>query len=266
MSIKLVMSDVDGTLLNSLGQVSLRNKEAIKKIKEKGILFGLVTGRPVESIEKNAKLWGIDEYIDVVAGVNGAYVKDYILNQEVFSHCLEGCYYQEIIQHFIDLDVNFAVIHDHVFKAMYDDRHIRLLSENDKIPYVVVDFNELLKEPQTKLIIICDEEDMSKVIARSQTFSNEAYYCVQTGKYYFEYMSPHVSKSEGLKLVCQLHHYDLDDALVFGDADNDQQMVKDAGIGVAMGNGSHNTKKNADYVTETNDHDGIAVFLEKYVL
>lgn len=266
MDIKMIMSDVDGTLLNSNGEVSKETKEAIIKAKEKGIIFGLATGRPIASVEKNMPYWGIEDIVDVVAGLNGAHIKDYILDKEEKSYMLEGQYIKEIIEHFIDMDVNFTVLQEGVLKTIREDRHIIGLSISDRLPIDVVDFDELLKEPQSKLVIICDKEDMKKVIKRSETFSNPAYYCMQTGDTLFEYMDPRISKPEGIQKIAQMHGFTLEEVLAFGDADNDQEMVRDVGVGVAMGNGSEKTKANANHITKTNDENGIKVFLEKYIL
>ena len=63
-----------------------------------------------------------------------------------------------------------------------------------------------------------------------------------------------------------LHKFSMEELCVFGDADNDYDMVLNAGVGVAMANGSEKTRKAADYITDDNDHDGIGKFIFEHIL
>ena len=78
-AIKMIMCDVDGTLLNEAGNVSPLTIEAIKKIKLKGLLFGLATGRDIDITEPWYEEWGISGLVDAFIGINGAHIKDYRL-------------------------------------------------------------------------------------------------------------------------------------------------------------------------------------------
>ena len=238
MDIKAIMCDVDGTLLTSDGVVSPRTVEAIKKAKEKGILFGLSTGRDVNSVKMLLKEWGIDSLVDSIVGTGGAEIYDYVLNVDTQSYPLAGELIQEVIDHFQDMNVNFAIPWEGKLFAPKDDRHIQALSIGDKVPYEVVDFNEFLKEPKPKLIIVCDPE----------------------------YMDPRISKTHGLMQVMDMHHIDMKNLCTFGDADNDYDMTMNAGVGVVMANGSEKTKSVADYITDDNNNDGIAKFIEEHIL
>lgn len=171
MDVKAIMCDVDGTLLNSQGIVSPMTVEMIKKAREKGILFGLSTGRDVHSVKTLLNIWGIDGLVDAIVGTGGAEIYDYTLQVDKSSYPLDGELIKDIIHHYEDMDVNFAVPYQGVLYAPKDDDYIQMLSRDDRVPYEVVDFDEFLKEPRPKLIIICNPEYMDKVVERSQTFS-----------------------------------------------------------------------------------------------
>ena len=175
MDVKAIMCDVDGTLLNSQGIVSPMTVEMIKKAREKGILFGLSTGRDVHSVKTLLNIWGIDGLVDAIVGTGGAEIYDYTLQVDKSSYPLDGELIKDIIHHYEDMDVNFAVPYQGVLYAPKDDGYIQMLSRDDRVPYEVVDFDEFLKEPRPKLIIICNPEYMDKVVERSQTFSNDKY-------------------------------------------------------------------------------------------
>ena len=268
MEVKAVMCDLDGTLLTSGGTVSPVTREAIRKAREKGILFGLSTGRDVHSVKTLLKEWGIDGLVDAIVGTGGAEICDISMNVEKASFPLDGALILEMMKHFGDMDVNFAVPYEGILYAPKEDGHIQRLSKADKVPYQVVDFQEFLKEPKPKVMIVCRPEDMEAVVERSQTFSDERYKAaaLKTASILFEYMDPRISKTHGLKQIMELHGLTMSQLCTFGDADNDYDMTLNAGVGVVMANGSEKTKSAADYLTDDNDHDGVGNFINKYIL
>lgn len=263
--IRIIMSDIDGTLLTSEGKASPKTIHEIKRVKaDKNILFGLATGRAVESVETCLNKWGLNGLVDIIMGMNGIHVKDSILQKETISHLLDGDYIREVMDLYSHMNVNFTIIDEGIFKTYKDDTLIRKLSDVDQIPYEVVDFDELLKKPHNKLIILCEEEDMPSVQKRSDEIKSEHYYGIQTGHILFEFMDPRISKGASLRKVMAAHGLTMDNLLTFGDANNDYEMTRDSGLGVAMENGSILTKQVADVITNDNDHDGIGNFLESY--
>lgn len=268
MDIKAIMCDVDGTLLTSEQVVSPYTVEMIKAAREKGILFGLSTGRDVHSVKTLLKPWGIEGLVDAIVGTGGAEICDYVLDIEKSSFPLDGQLIQDIVDHFQDMDVNFAIPYQGILFAPKDDHHIQMLAREDKVPYEVVDYAEFLKEPKAKLIIVCDEDYMEKVIERSQTFHNDQYKSssLKTASVLYEYMDPRVTKTHGLEEVMALHGLSMEQLCTFGDADNDYDMTLNAGVGVVMANGSEKTKSVADYITDDCNHDGIGNFIKEHIL
>lgn len=268
MAIKAIMCDIDGTLLSSKGYVTDKTVEMIKKAREEGILFGLSTGRDVNSIQTLLKDWHIDGLVDLIVGTGGGEIYDYTLNISKAQYPLDGESIKEIIAHFKDMDCNFAITENGIIYAPKDDEHIQFLSEADHIPYKVVNYDEYLTKPKPKLMIICKPDYMDRIIERAQTFKSDKFKSssLKTASDLYEYMDPHITKTAGLIEILKLHDIDIKDILTFGDADNDYDMTLNAGIGVVMANGSEKTKSVADYITDDNDHDGIGNYIEKYVL
>lgn len=268
-NIKAVMCDIDGTLLNSNGIVTPKTVEAIKKLREHEILFGISTGRDVGGVKRCLKNWKIDGLIDMIVGSNGGEIYDYADDYYEMNHPLPGSLIAEIIDHFKDMEVNFAIHGGNgIMYTPKDDDLIKSLSESDHLPYEVIDFDEYLKQDRLKLLITCAPETMLAVIERSKSFHNEKFKsaCLQTTKLLFEFMDPRISKAFGLEKILERRGFTMENLCSFGDADNDYEMTLHAGVGVVMGNGSENTKSVADYVTLDNDHDGIGCFIEKYLL
>ena len=128
MNVKAIMCDIDGTLLSSDGVVTPKTVEMIKKAREQGILFGLSTGRDVNSIQTLLKTWGIDGLVDMIVGTGGAEIYDYTLDIAKAQFPLDGRLIKDIVKHYEDMDCNFAIPEDGILFAPKDDEHIQMLS------------------------------------------------------------------------------------------------------------------------------------------
>ncbi len=263
MNIKVLMFDLDGTLLTSNGIVSKNSLDTLKCAKEKGYHIGICTGREALSVKDLLPEWGLEGLIDSIVGTGGAEVLDLSLDVHETNHFLEGNLIKEIVSHYQDMDVNFAIPYNGMIYAPFENDMIKLLSKFDKIPYEIVDFDKFLIEPKPKIMIVCEEMVMDQVIERSKTFKSSQYKSasLKTASVLYEYMDPNISKTGGIQKILDYHNFTLQECCCFGDADNDFDMIKNAGIGVVMGNGSSHTKSVANYITDDNDHDGIANFI-----
>ena len=241
--IKAVFCDIDGTLLTSRHTVSSRTVAAIRALRERGVLFGLCTGRDAHATEA---MYDINE----------------------LSYPLPGETIARICEHMADLPATPVCPRDGVFYVPESNACVEHLSRVDGVPYQVVDFAEFLREPQPKVMFTMAPEVMPRVIERASTFADDTVKAaaLQTTQRLYEFMDPRVSKTRGLVRVAELNDMELQNICVFGDADNDTCMVADAGVGVAMANGSDATRAAADFVTASNDKDGIAIFIEEHLL
>lgn len=100
MNVKAIMCDIDGTLLSSEGVVTKKTVVMIKKSREKGILFGLSTGRDVNSIQTLLGTWGIEGLVDMIVGTGGAEIYDYTFDISKAQYPLDGELIKEIVKHY----------------------------------------------------------------------------------------------------------------------------------------------------------------------
>lgn len=268
MEVKAIMCDIDGTLLTTEGTVSPLTADAIRQVRDKGVLFGISTGRAVTNVRKLLPEWGLSDMVDAIVGSGGAEIYDFALDHYEENYPLPGHVIRDIIDHYKDMDVNFVIHGDGFLYVPKDNANIRNLSASDKIPYKVIDFDEYLKTSHPKVMIACAPEMMDAVTKRGKTFKSGDFRSasLQTTKLLYEFMDPRITKTYGLKKIMDLHGFSLEDLCVFGDADNDYDMVLNAGVGVAMANGSEKTKNAADYITDDNDHNGIGNFIFEHIL
>ena len=267
-NIKVIACDADGTLLTSTGTVGEKTAAAIKKARSQGYLFGIATGRESLSVKDQLADWGLAGQVDFIVGSGGSELCDLSLDKQEDNYPLDGALIKEIIKHYADMPVNFAIPYQGLLYAPKEDDLIKTLSKEDKIDYRIVDFDEFLQEPKPKVMIVFNPEDMDKVVIRGQSFSNPHYKSAAliTASTLYEFMDPRISKTFGLEKILSWHDLTMDNLCAFGDADNDHDMIQNAKIGVVMANGSELTKSVADFITDDNDHDGIANYIEQNLL
>ncbi|WP_301095034.1 HAD family hydrolase [Faecalibaculum rodentium] len=266
--VTMIATDLDGTLLDSHKQVSAETRKVLRELKNRGILFGIASGRPVESGQILVHDWGLENDISFLIGMNGGALYDMRTKAKHKYYPLSGDKILEIMEHFKDMDVIFQCMLGNdrfVSKSTEKTRaHAKLFCEHEH----EVDLQEFLPGREIdKLILFLDPELMPAVRQRATTFSDPAYTSMQTADNLYEYMDPRINKGFGIEKACKHYGITPDHVVAFGDAENDEAMIETVGLGVAMANASDELKKIADVVLkETNDQDDLAHFVENVVL
>lgn len=165
--IKAVFCDIDGTLLTSQHTVSPRTVAAIRALRDRGVLFGLCTGRDAHATEAMYEFWGIEGLVDVLVGCGGAEVIDRAHAINELSFPLPGETIARICKHMADLPATPVCPRDGVFYVPESNACVEHLSRVDGVPYQVVDFAEFLREPQPKVMFTMAPEVMPRVIERA---------------------------------------------------------------------------------------------------
>ena len=267
-TVTLVATDLDGTFLNSQKQVSDLNREAISALKHKGILFGIASGRPVETVHAMLKQWGIQDSVSFIMGMNGGVIYDIRRRTKEEYHLLDGKVVLDIIHFYQDMDVIFHVLVGDIrytSKSTPETRaHARLFGETE----IEIDLESFLQDRTVnKLIIYSDPAYQPKVIERSKSFRR--YDCIgfSTANNLFEYCDPVINKGYGIEKLCKHFGVNLENCVAFGDEANDIQMLEKVGMGVCMKNGCDAAKAVANVVSEyTNDESALGHFLKEHVL
>ncbi|NFT06125.1 MULTISPECIES: Cof-type HAD-IIB family hydrolase [Clostridium] len=275
MKYKLICIDMDGTLLNGHSSISERNKEALKKAVNKGVQVAISTGRIFASADYFAELIGIKT--DLIS-CNGAYIKNRSTNEIIYSNTLTN---EQVLKiHNSIKGHNFRIMyytHDTaIVDSPFPENHTynltnKLVSDEKKVKFFITsDINEILEIYNNKIIkIICidngdDKDTLFKVKNNLLKFSDIE--TVSSENNNFEIMQKDVSKGNAAKILSEKLGIKPEEVVCIGDNENDLSMIKFAGLGVAMGNGSDVIKKIANYITDTNVNDGVAKVIEKFIL
>lgn len=287
---KFVAIDIDGTLLNSMGYMTARTKEAVRRVVKNGIKVVLTSGRVNESTKRIAQELESDRYIICD---NGASIYDRIEERYIFESHIEKETVLEIFDTCIENNIYYMIftpkriiVKDlkHMALAFYKQRH----NCNDEatgvneIIYGDREYIENLDEPFTR-IIVCDQDrpvfnsivnklknchgvDLMSAPHVSHKKIRENGIDIFLSYSYAELLPENTNKWIAIQMLTDRLNIKQDEIITIGDNFNDIEMIKNAGLGVAMNNGSPVAKEVAMVVAPSNDMDGVAVVLEQYIL
>lgn len=288
---KIVAVDLDGTMLNSYGEVSAKTKEIIKQCIEKGIYIVLASGRPIDSIKTIAKEIKSQEYF--IAG-NGALVYDMKEDKMIYENYMKKEKVLEIIKICEENSIAYNVYTDKTiltsnlkFNVLYYYKE-NLKKEEDKKTNIsivenVYDYVKNMQEEKFLKITICDENstifnsiikkvkeineiDILEVSHMSRKLIEQGTEQIPVEYYYTEITASDVDKWKAIEFLMKELEITPEQVMAIGDNMNDKKMIENAGLGVAIKGSTPEVISVAKYVTDTNNHDGVAKVLEKYVL
>ncbi len=263
---KLIICDIDGTLYNWSRTLSKETIDVINKIHEKGILFGLASGRPYEELVHYAKMWNFDFQFDVIIGLNGAEVWDKKSNINHTFYQLEPDTLHEICDLMSHFTCNPFMYWHQKLLCIKHDHMIDVSSKTSQREIVVAkDISDLYAEPNAKIMFRMTEEEVKKVEAYLKEHPSDKYIGFKTQTTLIEFMDPRISKGFGIQKLCEITGLKKDEILSFGDTTNDNSMLEASGWGVCLKNGTNDTKAIANEVTEYPcEESGFAKYINKY--
>lgn len=287
---KLVVVDLDGTLLNQYGIVTEYTKEIIKKAKEKGVEVIIASGRPMDSIKTIAKEIQSEKYF--ISG-NGAILYDIKNNQIIYENTLKKSKVLDIIKiceensiyyniytenEIIAKTLKFNVLYYHkenLYKDEENKTHIKLVEDvyeyiskcDEKIIKITICdndkmiFNSIMRKlKELEDIEVLEVSHMSRKMIRQGTEEIPIEY------FYTEISAKNVDKWEAIQVLVEKLDIKQKEIIAIGDNINDKKMIENAGIGVAMENSSPEVTKISNYITLKNDEDGVAEALKRLLL
>ena len=264
MKYRLIASDMDGTLLNSDSLLPEENLQAVKYCGEKGVKFVLCTGRPVQAIMPHYRKLGLDT---PVISYNGGRITEPLSGRVLYKKCLDSCSVKEILALARELDAVACVwADDELYINKMTPISVRYgeLAVTEPVPYDIdnADFSERNVD---KILWAHTAEETERLLLKiSGRCPRNAAGCTSTPEY-IDFVNAEVSKGAALRRLCELTGVDISETVALGDGENDIEMIRAAGLGVAMGNGIEAVCEAADVVTVSNDEYGVAKVIREIV-
>ena len=288
---KLIAIDIDGTLLNSNGELSERTILAVKRVIEKGVRVVLTSGRVTNSVEMIAEKVNADKYLICD---NGASIYDVAQNKTIWSREIEKSTVLDLIKTCIENDIYYMVFTDkeiivkdlrHMALAFYKQRH-NCKDEATGVTqfkYAGIEYIERIEKP-IRRIVVCDQDRTiyNSIVKKLTKFNDielmasphisnkiikNSDKTIILSYSYAEILPKNANKWSAIKeLISRIGGISESEVMAIGDNFNDVSMIENAGLGVAMNNGATVAKEVARVVAPTNDEDGVATVLERYIL
>lgn len=263
--IDLLAIDLDGTLLTNSKTITDRTRRAIKAVQAQDIKVIIATARPPRSV---AKIYRYLELKDAIICYNGALLYDPI-SKTVISHSPIPLETAKDVVSFArliwpDIIVSAEVL-DEWFTEKLSEQYQTEVSKEFK-PDKLGPINSWLTCDVTKLLLLGPEEKLSIVKSELKENFGKKISIAQNEGHLLQIMKAGISKGEGLRKICEYYNIPLKRTLAIGDNFNDLDMIAIAGLGAAMADAPEEVKKVADYITSSNEENGVAEVIERFVL
>ena len=287
---KLVAIDLDGTMLNQYGIVTQNTKEKIKQAINQGTEVIIASGRPIDSVKTIAKEIESENYF--IAG-NGALLYDIKKGEILYENTLKKSKILDIIK---------ICEENSIFYNLYTEKEVIAKSLNYNVLYyykenlnkdetnkthinIIDDIYEYIKEKEEKVIkiTICDNSqtifnsimrklkeiddiEILEVSHMSRKTIQQGTEEVPVEYFYTEISAPNVDKWSAIEFLIEKLDINQNEVMAIGDNMNDKKMIEKAGCGVVMKGSTPTVVEVADYVTDTNNNEGVAQALKKFLL
>ena len=288
---KLVAIDLDGTMLNSYGEVTENTKKVIREQKEKGIEIVIASGRTIDSIKNIAEEIGGIRYI--ISG-NGAIVYDIEKEKIIYEKCISKIKALNLIKICEENSITYSVYTDKAivanalkYNVLYYHKENLKKEESKKTSIKIVEniyeYIRDMQDEQVMKISICDEDktvfkavlnklrefndvEILDVAHMSRKIIKNGTEEVPIEYYYTEISEKNVDKWKAIEFLMKLLNINKEEIIAIGDNINDKEMIQNAGMGVAMKGSTPQITEIADYITEEdNNHEGVVCVLEKFI-
>lgn len=287
---KLIAIDLDGTLLNSYGEVSNENKISIKNAIDKGVQVVLCSGRISNSVENIANEVGANNYL---IGGNGTIIYNIKEQQVLYNRYMDKDLVLKLVQICDENSIYYSVFAENSIlasslkynvlfynienaKKAFDKKtkinivpniyeYIKQSSIKEFSKVTICDSNKIIfdgiikKIRQIKKLEILDVSHLSSKKIKNGTEMEEINY------YYTEITKKNTNKWTAIKFLINKLGIKENEVMAIGDNTNDVEMIKNAGLGVVMGNSAPHVKKVGDVIVKTNNENGVSQAIETYV-
>ncbi|WP_019241713.1 MULTISPECIES: Cof-type HAD-IIB family hydrolase [Bacillus] len=267
MTYKMIVLDLDDTLLRDDHSISERTKQALMEAQEMGVKVVLASGRPTYGMKQVAEELSLAKYGSFILSFNGGKIYNCQTWEEMFSSTLSIDEVQKIYQISRREGVHLITYLGDEIITEDENPYIDIESTITNLPINKVDcFIDAVKEPVVKTLMVYDPEVLQHVEKKLQVELESEFSVMRSKPFFLELTEKGVTKGTSLNQLINVCGIKREEVIAIGDSYNDLSMIEFAGLGVAMGNAPEDIKSVADYVTDSNMNDGVAKVVEEFVL
>lgn len=267
MKYKMVVMDMDDTLLRDDLSISDRTKEAIQKAQEKGIKIILASGRPTYAMTNYAKDLALHQYGSYILSYNGGIITDCAKNEIIYQQALTKEQAHELYEISKEHNVH---IHTYVGDDIITTKHNEYTDIEGRLTGMKVieveDFRDAVQDHVVKVLMLEEPSYLKEVEKTLKPWAKERLSMHISKPFFLEFTDKGIDKASSLEKLIQRLNISKEEVIAIGDSYNDLSMIHFAGLGVAMGNAPDDIKEVADHITDSNTQDGVAKVIEEFIL
>ena len=265
LNIELIALDIDGTLVDSNKRITENTKKAIFKFIDMGGKLAIASGRSVTGLKQYVDELKLEKLGGYLISFNGSVIVDLKTGKTVSETLIYPEFFPEILECAERNNISIATYKDDmaITQKSKDKYFFEETSLNNLKVVYVENLLEELTYPVPKFLLTDETRDLEQ----AELNMRKQLKCVNVFRsepYYLELVPKGLDKGKALTKLCEYIKIDVSKTLACGDGYNDIPLIKSAGIGVAMGNAQQPVKAAADFITLSNDEDGVAYAMEKF--
>lgn len=267
MEYRIIALDIDGTLTNSEKKISKPTLEALLDIQERGYIVVIATGRPTAGARELADELQLGKYGSYVLSFNGGLITNWKSKEVVYSQTLP----MDVIPQLHDFAIeNGAGIityeNDTIIAGTQINKYMQLEADITKMDIKEVDnFKEYVNFPVIKCLMSGEPELMENLEKQLKKKYNSLLNIFRSEPFFLEIMPKNIDKAQSLLRLLSSLGLSSEEMICCGDGFNDISMIEIAGLGVAMENANEIVKAAADFITDSNDNNGILKVINKFM-
>lgn len=261
---KLVAIDLDDTLLNDDLDITEGTRQALEKAMEQKVVITVATGRMYASARQVAARLSLEVPLITYQGALIKHAKD---GTVLYERNVPPEVVRYVFEYAAQNGLHLQSYHNDKLLAKEENERLIAYSKLSNIPYdIEPDFGRLSEKATPKLLMIDEPEKLDRVLEELKDAVGDRAHITKSKPNFLEIMHPEGTKGHALRHLAA--HYGLkpEETIGIGDSWNDHELVEAAGLGVAMANAVDALKQVADYVTFSNNEEGVKHVIEKFVL
>ncbi len=268
MKYKMIVLDLDGTLTNNKKEITPRTKEALMKAQAKGVKIVLASGRPTYGIMPLAEELELKKNGGFILAFNGGKIIDCSDCRTIFEQKLDETLVPLLYHAAKEAGMQILTYQGEGIAATdKNDKYVQEEARINKMPVEEYDdFLQQLVYPVNKCLIVGDPAPLHQLEIKLKKELEGRMDVYRSADYFLECVPLGIDKARSLDRLIATLGITKEEVIACGDGYNDLSMINFSGLGVAMSNAADDIKAQADYVTLSNEEDGIAHVVDKFIL
>lgn len=264
---RILALDLDGTLTNSKKEITPRTFDVLMEAQQKGLRLVLASGRPIEGVQPLAAKLCLKDFGGYILAFNGGLIIECSTGKPIYQKLLDVAFYPHLYEVGNTDDFKILSYLNHCIASEdIENEYVSYNARLNKMPLRKLEsFLEEINFPEPKCLIVGNEAKLAILEKELAAYYSGIMSIYRSEPFFLDILPLGIDKASCLEFL--LHHigYKREELIACGDSYNDLSMIRYAGLGVAMSNAQPEVKNVADYITLSNEEDGVAAVVKRFV-